>query len=76
MIDIHIFAYSPRATIGGSLEYQVAARPGLTVKDCVTAADIGTIDSYVIMINGYGARPDSAVNDTDEVVLFPAIAGG
>ncbi|MFH0915450.1 MAG: MoaD/ThiS family protein [bacterium] len=76
MIDVRLYGNYAAASSQGMREFQVEARPGLTVDDVVRDAGVPAADSYVVMINGYGARLDAEINDGDRVVLFPAIFGG
>lgn len=76
MIDVRLYANPRRVPDLGNREFQVEARPGLTVDDVIRDAGVTAGDYYVVMINGYGAGLDSPLADGDRVVLFPAVFGG
>ncbi|MFH0916328.1 MAG: MoaD/ThiS family protein [bacterium] len=76
MIDVRLYADLTRESGKGAAEFQVEARPGLTVKDVVNEGGIRAQEVYIVMVNGRGAGLDSALGDGDRLGLFPAIAGG
>jgi molybdopterin converting factor small subunit len=76
MIEISLYTYPSPAPGSGKRELQVEAQPLTTVREVLKNAAVETPDYYVVMINGYGADPDSIVADGDRLVLFPAISGG
>lgn len=77
---------TPRAAAGGggappeaarrSAEFQVEARPGLTVRDVVAEAGVRTEDVYIIILNGVRVDLDAPLTDGDRLGLFPAVSGG
>ncbi len=76
MIDVRLFAALARAMDPGPPEFQVAARPGLTVRDVAVAAGVRVDDVAIVMINGRISELDSPLCDHDRVGLFPAVSGG
>ena len=76
MIDVRLFAALARATDPGPPEFQVAARPGLTVRGVAVAAGVRVEDVAIVMINGRISELDSPLGDHDRVGLFPAVSGG
>lgn len=76
MIDVRLFASLVAESAQGARDFQVEARPGLTVADVVTEAGIQGHELYVVVINGHGAKPDSPLADGDRLGLFPPMSGG
>ena len=76
MIDVRLYAHLPSASSHGSSEFQVEARPGLTVKDVVAGAGIAPEAVYIVMVNNDRADLDTALADGDRLGLFPAVSGG
>ncbi len=76
MIDVRLYAALARASDPGPSEFEVEARPGLTVRDVVVGAEIRVGDVAIVMINGHGAELDSLLSDHDRLGLFPAVSGG
>ena len=74
MIKVRLFASLALAM--GVKEFQVEARPGLTVADVVREAGIDSHELYVVVINGQGAAADSPLVDGDRLGLFPPMSGG
>jgi molybdopterin converting factor small subunit len=59
-----------------SAEFQVEARPGLTVRDVVVEAGVRPEDVYIIMLNSVRVDLDAPLTDGDRLGLFPAVSGG
>lgn len=76
MIDVRLYANLTRTAGEGATEFQVEARPGLTVKDVVDEGGIRAQDVRIVLVNGRGAELDSPLGDGDRLGLFPAISGG
>lgn len=76
MIDVRLYANLTRTAGEGATEFQVEARPGLTVKDVVDEGGIRAQDVRIVLVNGRGAGLDSPLGDGDRLGLFPAISGG
>ena len=76
MIDVRLYAYLPAASKRGLAEFQVDARPGLTVGDVLDEAGVPVDAVSIIMIDGAHADLDSALSDNDRLALFPAVSGG
>ncbi len=76
MIDVRLYANLTRTADKAATEFQVEARPGLTVKDVVDEGDIPAQDVRIVLVNGRTAELDSPLSDGDRVGLFPAISGG
>jgi molybdopterin converting factor small subunit len=76
MINVRLYSFPAPAGAHGKREIQVEATAGLTVGDIANTAGIGPGEMYILMINGYGAKPDCEVSDGDLVVIFPAVFGG
>jgi len=74
-IEVRLYADLGRAG-DGATEFQVEAKPGLTVKGVIDEAGIRTEDVQMIMVNGQGAGLGHRVTDGDRIALFPAISGG
>ena len=56
--------------------FQVAARPGLTVRDVVVEAGVRPEDVYIVMLNSVRVDLDAPLADGDRLGLFPAVSGG
>ena len=76
MISVCLYTFPAPAGTHGKRELQVEASPGLTLSDIAKIVGIGLGDMYILMVNGYGVKPDSEVHDGDLVVIFPAVFGG
>lgn len=76
MIDVRLFASLASESAQGAKEFQVDARPGLTVADVIRDAGVQGQELYVAVINGRGAKPDSPLVDGDRLGLFPPMSGG
>ena len=81
MIDVRLYAHLPAAAAlpgveRGKTEFQVEARPGLTVRDVVTAAGISPLAVFIVMVNNDRAGLDTTLADGDRLALFPAVSGG
>ena len=76
MIDVRLFATLPLRSTTGRKEFQIAARPGLTVREIVVAEGLDVGEVHIILRNGSHATLDSFVADGDRLGLFPPIGGG
>jgi molybdopterin converting factor small subunit len=76
MIEVRLFASLAGESGQGAKEFQVEARPGLTVADVIRQAGIEANELYVIVINGQGAKPDFRLADGERLALFPPMSGG
>lgn len=76
MIEVRLYANLTRTSGEGATEFQVGARPGLTVEDVVNERGIRVQDVHIVMVNGRGAELDTPLGDGDRLGLFPAISGG
>jgi len=76
MIDVRLYANLTRTSGEGATEFQVKARPGLTVKDVVDEGGVRAQDVSMIIVNGSGAGLECPLSDGDRLGLFPAISGG
>ena len=76
MIDVRLYADLAHDLREGAAEFQVTARPGLTVRDVLNEAGVRPRDVYIVMVNGRVANLDSPLADGDRLGLFPAISGG
>lgn len=92
MIDVRLYAHlapgageppdpSEAAARGAmsaprSAEFQVEARPGLTVRDVAVEAGVRREDVYIIMLNSARVDLDAPLTDGDRLGLFPAVSGG
>jgi len=64
-----------RVRILGDGERLVEHRPGMTVGDVLR--ELGLLsDEYVVSRNGRVVAEDEAVEDGDELVLYPVVSGG
>ena len=70
-----ITAATPAAERGRA-EFQVEARPGLTVRDVVTGAGIPPEAVFIVIVNSDRADLDTELADGDRLGLFPAVSGG
>jgi len=75
MIDVRLYAHLTPAA-GRAAEFQVEARPGLTVADVVSEAGIRAEDVFIVLVNGVRCGLDSPLFDGDRLGLFPAVSGG
>lgn len=73
MIDVQIFA-----TLRDGREKKYLMNPDAVhcARDVMDALDIREDDVAILLINGFHAKPDAAVNDGDIVALFPPTGGG
>ena len=81
MIDVHLYAHLPAAAVTqtgerGQAEFQVEARPGLTVRDVVVGAGIPPEAVFIVIVNNDRADLDTELADGDRLGLFPAVSGG
>lgn len=76
MIDVRLYAHLPAVSRHGSREFQVQARPGLTVGDVVADAGIPPEAVFIVMVNNERAGLDAALSDGDRLGLFPTVSGG
>ena len=81
MIDVRLYAHLPAvvaaaAVESGETEFQVEARPGLTVRDVVTETGIPAEAVFIVTINNDRAGLDTVLADGDHLGLFPAVSGG
>jgi molybdopterin converting factor small subunit len=76
MIDVRLFASLATESAQGAKDFQVEARPGLTVADIIREAGIQGHELYVVVVNGHGAKSDSPLVDGDRLGLFPPMSGG
>ena len=81
MIDVHLYAHLPAAAVApgaerGKAEFQVGARPGLTVRDVVAGAGIPPEAVFIVIVNSDRADLDTELADGDRLGLFPAVSGG
>ena len=81
MIDVHLYAHlqaaaATSAAERGRAEFQVEARPGLTVRDVVTGAGIPPEAVFIVIVNSDRADLDTELADGDRLGLFPAVSGG
>jgi molybdopterin converting factor small subunit len=76
VIDVRLYAHLVSASSQGSTEFQVEARPGLTVRDVVAGAGIPSEAVYIVMVNSDRADLDTPLADGDRLGLFPAVSGG
>ncbi|WP_236932645.1 MoaD/ThiS family protein [Geosporobacter ferrireducens] len=49
---------------------------GATPKDIIERLNISEEEATIIMINGRGAKLDTAIADNDTVSIFPPVGGG
>lgn len=76
MIDVRLFAVLPMRSATGRKQFQVEARPGLSVREVVRGEGLREEDVFLIMINGLQAQLDSTLQDGDVLSLFPPVGGG
>ncbi len=76
MIDVRLFASLATESAQGAGEFQMEARPGLTVADVLREAGMLGHELYVVVINGHSANLDSPLVDGDRLGLFPPMSGG
>jgi molybdopterin converting factor small subunit len=87
MIDVRLYAHlapqggqPPAAACASAAprsgEFQVAARPGLTVRDIVAEAGVRPEDVHFTMLNSVRVDLDAPLTDGDRLGLFPAVSGG
>jgi molybdopterin converting factor small subunit len=76
MIDVRLFATLPLRSATGRKEFQIEARPALTVGEIVAAEGLAVGEVHIVMLNGVHGTLDSLVVDGDRVGLFPPIGGG
>ena len=76
MIDVRLFASLTFSANGRRAEFQVDARPGLTVQDVADQQGIAPGEVQMILVNGRRARLDTPLADGDRLGLFPAVGGG
>jgi molybdopterin converting factor small subunit len=82
MIDVRLYA-SLAAAVGGApgspagpAEFQVKARPGLTVRRVLAEAGVPAADVCVVTLNNTRADLDAPLTEGDRVGFFPALSGG
>jgi molybdopterin converting factor small subunit len=76
MIDVRLFANLTAGTDHDRTEFQVIARPGLTVRGVAEQEEIRLADIQMILVNGKRASTDTPLADGDRLGLFPAVGGG
>jgi molybdopterin converting factor small subunit len=76
VIDVRLYAHLPAASKRGVADFQLEARPGLTVGDVVDEAGVPAKDVFFILIDGVRGQFDSVLSDNQHVALFPAVSGG
>ncbi len=76
MIDVRLFANLTAGTDRDRTEFQVIARPGLTVRDVVEQEGMMLADIEMILLNGRRVSLDTSLVDGDRLGLFPAVGGG
>jgi molybdopterin synthase sulfur carrier subunit len=76
MIHVRLYANLTRTAGGGTTEFEVEARDGLTVNDVLKESGVRSQDVHIVMINGHGVMLDSQLDDGDRLGLFPAVSGG
>ena len=64
----------PEGTAGNTVVLEVAA--GATVRDVIRQFAVPYDASSVILVNGHTPDPDQKLEEGDQVVAFPAMAGG
>jgi molybdopterin converting factor small subunit len=82
VISVRLYATLTPALGGGSespagpAEFEVEARPGLRVKDALTARGVQLEEVSVVIINDLRADLDAPLAEGDHVSVFPALSGG
>jgi molybdopterin converting factor small subunit len=76
MIDVRLFANLRAGADHDRTEFQVIARPGLTVRGVAQQEEIRLADIQMILVNGRRASIDTPLVDGDRLGLFPAVGGG
>ena len=76
MIHVRLYAGLHPGADPAQREFDVEARPGLTVAEVAAKACLegGTVGSVVV--NGRAAGLDSPLEEGDRVALFPTVSGG
>jgi molybdopterin converting factor small subunit len=60
----------------GRKQFELEARPGLTVRDVARDEGVDEGEIHLVMINGSHGTLDSLLQDGDRLGLFPPIGGG
>jgi sulfur-carrier protein len=60
----------------GTAGHALEAAPGATVRDVARLAGIPEEEVKIIMVDGVGAKWDTALKGHERVALFPAVGGG
>ena len=76
MIDVRLFANLTAGADHDRTEFQVIARPGLTVRGVARQEEIRLAEIQMILVNGRRATIDTPLVDGDRLGLFPAVGGG
>lgn len=51
-------------------------KPGATISNIIEELGLPPEQVSIIFVNGRHAKPDTILNDGDEVAMFPPIGGG
>ncbi len=65
-----------RRASGGRNPFTLELAPGGTVSDALKAVGISAATPKVIMVNGRVATVRQALNEGDELTVFPPLEGG
>ncbi len=81
MIDVRLYAHLSEIAMApgserGKAEFQVEARPGLTVRDVIKEVGIPSEAVFIVMVNGERLDLDACLENRDRLGLFPAVSGG
>ena len=76
MIAVRLYAHLAPVAGGRPAEFQVEARPGLTVRDVVVEAGVRPEEVYIVILNGTRVDLAAPLTDGDRLGLFPAVSGG
>ena len=76
MVTIKLMAVLKEFAPGdGSLE--LAYAPGMTVADALGATDLSNAKvKYSVMVNNKRKKPEDPLEDGDNVIVMPLLAGG
>jgi molybdopterin converting factor small subunit len=76
MIHVCLYAGLRPGADPAQKEFDVEARPGLTVAELVGEARLGGGTVGIVVVNGRAADLGSRLEEGDRVALFPAVSGG
>ncbi len=60
----------------GAVGHDLEIEPGATVRDVARLAGVPEEEVRLIMVDGVGAKWDTALEGVERVALFPPVGGG